>query len=127
MTRSAPTRSGMPCRAQRMKNKQTCILHSSPAIARQLGSVGARQRNMARQSAATLCNFPPPEKADEVRVVLSHVLVEVRVGRVDARTGNAVAALASILLKAINDTNFEARLTAIETKLRENGKGLFTT
>lgn len=123
---TAPTRSGNPCRAFAVTGGTTCYLHSSPTAAKQAGSIGAQQRNAARNPVA-LQEFSPPMTALEVRSLLANVIIEVRLRKVDPRTANSIAILCSTLLKAIGESDFETRLRSVEAALQQKGNRIWKT
>src|SRR5690349_1063320 len=125
MTCSGRTKQGKPCAARPLRGQSFCIMHSSPTIAAQLGRMGAQQR---RRPAGDITEFPPPANAEMLRQLLSLTITEVRRGALDCKTGNAVAVLASVLLRAFDASNFAERLSAIEGLLQGGArKRVWTT
>jgi hypothetical protein len=76
---------------------------------------------MTTRQRVLLREFQPPATAQEIRVFLSHVLVEVRSGQLPEKAGNALAQIAGVLLRALNDSDFESRLAAVERALEQRG------
>ncbi len=117
---SARTKAGKPCKARPVIGTTRCIMHSDPTTPARLGRIGAAQRLTARHPVA-LPEFAPPSTPEEIRRIVSCSLVEVRAGLLQAKVGNAIAVLASVLLKLIDADSFERRLSAMESLLQQRG------
>jgi hypothetical protein len=113
---------GTRCRANALPGKTRCTFHD-PDLADQRAQ-GRRQGGVNRSKpAATL----PPDTPDlslksveDVVKALATTFNAVRTGRLDARVGNCLGVLAGVLLKAIEGSDLEQRLAALEA--RHNGR-----
>lgn len=109
-------RDGQRCRAAAVSGQSHCFLHSSPAKAAELGARGGSRRKVFDLS--KLKHFPPATNAADLVAVTGQTLCDLRCGKVDAKTANAVAGLAGIMVKLLEASSFEERLTRLE-KFRE--------
>jgi hypothetical protein len=65
----------------------------------------------------------PPKTAGDVRDALAKTMTQVHAHKMDTRVANALAYLATTLLRAIELADLENRLMAIEARMEEsNGK-----
>ena len=107
---------GKPCRAQAHGDARYCTFHD-PKLAEQRAE-GRRQGGVSRSKpAATL----PPDTPDaslgsvaEVACFIAATLNQVRTGRLAANVGNCIFVGAGVLLKAIEVSDFERRIAALE-------------
>lgn len=112
------TRKGLPCRAAVMKNSDRCVLHSDRA--REIATLGGKASRVRCQN---LRELPPPKTARAILDVLAQSTTEVRAGKMDARTGATIAALANASFRIVEGVLLESRLRAIEEKQREIERG----
>lgn len=112
----ALTKAGKPCSA-RATDCGYCNIHSRPGRAAELGRLGGRRnRHTAGSDASRGCH--PPASAPELQEILAEAIADVRCGRVDPRIGNAIAYMATPLLKAFETAELEQRLLNIEEELK---------
>jgi hypothetical protein len=65
----------------------------------------------------------PPKTACDVRDALANTMAQVHTRRMDARTANALAYVATSLLRAIEVSDLESRLAALEAQTdHDDGK-----
>ena len=88
--------------------------------------MGALQR-FHRRPLPAIPEIAAPQNPEELRKLVSAVITEVRSGRLDSRVANSVALLASVLLKAIDASDFQRRLCAVEAVLHQRGAQLWKT
>ena len=114
---SARTRAGKPCSAPATASGY-CNIHSRPDRAAALGRLGGKKnRHTPGPGASQDCHAP--ESADEVKQILADAIAGVRCGRVDPRIGNAIAYMATPLLKAFETAELEQRLLKMEEEFKE--------
>jgi hypothetical protein len=118
---SSKRKDGQQCGAAALRGQPSCHFHSLPGVAAALGSKGGRRRAIYR--AEDLKQFAPATTAAELAAVVAQTLSDVRDGRMDAKTGNAVSCLATCLLTVIKADTLEARLAVVEKFIAEGGRG----
>jgi hypothetical protein len=115
---SAKNKKGQRCRAWAATGKTQCALHADPDRAARMGAKHGRKASppidpgestSESQKAADI-----PKTADQVRDVLAETMVQIRSREVDTKTANALAYVASSLLRAIEVSELEPRLKALE-------------
>jgi hypothetical protein len=108
---------GKQCRARALTGNKFCALHAEPGKAAELGSRGGRRR--ATSSDAEHDTSRPvelPKTAEGVRDLLADAITQVRRRKPDTKVGNALAYVASSLLRAIELGDLEGRLKALEER-----------
>ena len=105
-------RDGKRCGARALTGQNRCALHAHPGRAAELGSKGGRRR--AVYSAVDLKDFAAPKTAADLRDLLAESIVEIRAGKLDPRIATAVGYLGSSYLRALEVSDVEARLDALE-------------
>lgn len=60
----------------------------------------------------------PPQTAKEIKNILAKALADIQSGRVEPKIGSVMAYMGSTLLKAIEITELEERLQALERLLK---------
>jgi len=78
---------------------------------------GKRNRHTPGSGASQDCHVP--KSAEEVKQILADAIAGVRCGRVDPRIGNAIAYIATPLLKAFENTELEQRVLKVEKEFKE--------
>jgi hypothetical protein len=111
------TRAGTRCKAMALRTGKRCNFHADPERHRALAAAGGRRRSIYR--AENLKHFAPATSAAELAAVVGQTLCDVRNGSLDAKTGNAVGALASCLLSVIKVDSLETRMAAVEKFIKE--------
>ena len=115
---SAKNKKGQRCRAWAVTGKTQCALHSDPERAARMGAkhgrkavlpIDPQEATPESQKAADI-----PKTAEQVRDVLAETIVQLRGRKVDTKTANALAYVASSLLRAIEVAELESRLQALE-------------
>ena len=106
---------GEPCRGYAVAGSRYCFAHD-PAQ--------ADKRDDARRRGGTAGTIPPLEASDirvsplgDVLALVELTINDVRAGRVDVKIANSVGYLANIAMKAIEQSDLEARLDALEAVL----------
>ena len=114
--RCACTRAnGEPCRGYAVTGSRYCFAHD-PAQA-------AKRTDARRRGGSAGMVEPLPESSLSIRnmgdvlELIETTINDVRAGRVDTKTANAVGYLANIAVKVIQQTDIEARLEALESVL----------
>lgn len=109
---------GTPCQASAHPGKRYCCFHN-PDLAEQRAE-GRRKGGINRREPTTTL---PPDTPDlplksvaDVVAALAQTINQVRTGRIDARVGNCLFVGAGVLLKAIQESDIEARLAALESR-----------
>ena len=115
---SAKNKKGKRCRAWAVTGKTQCALHSDPDRAAKMGAKHGRKAALPidPQESTLECQKESdiPRTADQVRDVLAETMVQIRGRKVDTKTANALAYVASSLLRAIEVAELEPRLKALE-------------
>jgi hypothetical protein len=68
----------------------------------------------------------PPKTAGEVRDALANTMAQVHNRKMDTRTATTLAYLATSLLRAIEVSDLENRLEALETEQRREQRFIFS-
>jgi hypothetical protein len=109
---SAKNRNGKRCGAWSAVGKDKCALHLDPELAARMGSKRGHRR--AHPIYSDELPMEPPKTAGEVRDALANTMAQVHARQMDARTANTLAYLAMSLLRAIEVSDIEERLNALE-------------
>ena len=111
-------RDGAQCRARARSGHKYCALHAEPGKAAELGSKGGRRR--AVYSPDDLQEFAPPRSAADLRDLLAQSIVEIRAGKLDPKLANSISYLGTGFLRALEVSDLEARLLALENRTRHD-------
>jgi hypothetical protein len=114
---SAKNRNGQRCGAWAVTGKTQCALHSDPERAAAMGAKHGRKAALIDPQEPTLepgKAADTPKTANQVRDVLAETIVQIRGRKVDTRTANALAYVATSLLRAIEVSELENRLKVLE-------------
>jgi hypothetical protein len=118
---TATASTGKPCSRPRWRSGKFCYLHTE-GNASAIGKIGGRRR--AVYNPVNLEPLPVPRTASDLLVLVATTISEVRAGRMDAKTANAIFAGAgafSVLLeKAVLEDQVK-QLEALEAQ-RTGGK-----
>jgi hypothetical protein len=87
-------------------------MHAQPGRAAELGSKGGRRR--AVYSAGNLREFATPKTAADLRELLAESIIEIQAGKLDPRIANALGYLGASYLRALEVSDIEKRLEALE-------------
>ena len=79
-----------------------------------MGARGGRRR--AIYNPEGLEPFTAPKNASDLRDVLAWSIVEIRGGKLDPKLANSISYLGAGFLKALEFSDLEARLTALEKR-----------
>jgi hypothetical protein len=110
---------GSPCKATPATGREYCFFHDPDPATREQAK--AARACGGRQGLSRV--LPNTEQAFELRTAsdvvgfLSTTVNDVRCGRVDARVGNCLGYLAGVVLKALESSELEERVKALEEKL----------
>src|SRR5271167_4680295 len=104
--------SGGRCKARPHKNG-LCFFHSDPKRAAELGRKGGRRNRHPYET--PLQPVAAPESAGDVKRMLAESMAEVRTRKMDPKLGTTLAYIGTSLLKAIEVSDLETRLRALET------------
>jgi len=122
MTCGGKRKDGKPCGAHAVHGTDRCYLHSEGNRASLLGKQGRIVQLVAQQTARpALPEMMPPATAQDIRILLANVIIEIRSAKLDCKVGNSIALLAGTLLRAIGESDIEQRLSAVEAALRQKG------
>jgi hypothetical protein len=105
-------RDGKRCRASALTDQTHCSLHAQPGRAAALGSKGGHRR--ATYNLGDLREFAAPKTAADLRELLAESIIEIRAGKLDPRIANALGYLGASYLKALEVSDIEGRLDALE-------------
>jgi hypothetical protein len=83
-----------------------------------MGSKHGRKSALSSQPDAA--PMEPPKTAGDVRDALANTMAQVHAHKMDTRVANAVAYVATSLLRAIELSDLETRLTAIEGRMEQS-------
>jgi hypothetical protein len=109
-------RDGSRCGARALTGGKYCALHSEPGRAALLGSKGGRRR--AVYSPDALKEFPTPKNAADLRDLLAQSIIEIRTGTLDPKLANSISYLGAGFLRALDVSDLERRLEALEQAQR---------
>jgi hypothetical protein len=119
---SANNRNGKRCGAWAAAGLDKCALHSDPELAAKMGSKHGRRATFPSQPAAA--PMMPPKTAGDVRDALANTMAQVHARQIDTKTANALAYLATSLLRAIEVSDLESRLDTLEVTQRADERTL---
>ena len=108
----ATTKAGRRCAAPAVRGKNYCSLHADPDRAAALGRKGGTRHRKVYDG--DVCNVSVPESAGDVKRMLAESMAEVRTGKMDSKLGTTLAYIGTSLLKAIEVSDLETRLRALE-------------
>lgn len=109
------TKAGKPCTAPPMSGQPFCVMHSPLAKAIQIK--GGQRR--AIFDPKELKPFTPPQSAQELGALIAQTIIEIRETKIDTRSANAIACLASSFLASLNHGEIEMRLEQLEKQFAE--------
>jgi hypothetical protein len=109
---SAKNRSGKRCGAWSAAGRDKCVLHLDPDLAAKMGSKHGHRK--AHPLHSDVVPMEPPKTAAEVRDVLAMTMAQVHDRKMDTKTASTLAYLATSLLRAIEVSDIEKRLDALE-------------
>src|SRR5208337_5422373 len=116
----------MSCKEQcgQAVRSSCCRVHRSVCDALGEGRRVGQQRRSPSHSVQSeaLKEFEPPRTAAELRDLLAHSIVEIRSGKLDPKLANSISYLGTGFLRALEVSDLEARLRALETPT-EDGHG----
>ena len=99
-------RDGERCGAPALTGQTLCAIHA------QRGRGGRRR---ATYRSADLREFAAPTTAADLRELLAESIIEIRAGKLDSRIANALGYLGASYLRALEVSDIEKRLDALET------------
>lgn len=111
------TKSGEPCKAAATAGG-LCFFHANPAKASELGRLGGRKNRHVR--AEQTDPLPDLSTALAVRETVERLVKEVVAGKMNPRIAAGLAPLLSLQLRAIETSDFERRLAALEQSAKQN-------
>jgi hypothetical protein len=120
---SAKNRNGKRCGAWSAAGEDKCALHLVPGLAAKMGSKHGRRT--ALPPPPGVAQMDPPKTAGDVRVALSKTMAEVYARQMDTRTATTLAYLGTSLLRAIEVSDIESRLDALESVQRTEQRFIF--
>jgi hypothetical protein len=97
-------------------------MHSGRAV--ELGSKGGRRRTV--YSPENLKEFPAPKNAADLRDLFAQSITEIRNGSLDPKLANAISYLGAGFLRALEISDLEVRLLALEER-KETADGKSAT
>jgi hypothetical protein len=115
-------RDGNRCQAPALTGKTRCAMHAEPGRAAELGSKGGRRR--AVFSPGDLRDFAAPKTAADLRDLLAESIIEIRAGKLDPRVANALGYLGASYLRALEVSDVESRLDALEATQRAQERAI---
>lgn len=108
------------CRANALPGKTRCLFHDPDRAGQR--AAGRRRGGISRsRPAATLPADTPDlqlKSVADVVVALGLTINQVRSGRLAVNVGNCLGVLAGVLLKAIEGSDLEQRLAALEANAK---------
>jgi hypothetical protein len=114
---------GTPCRATAHRGKRFCCFHD-PELT-EARAEGRRRGGVNRSKpAATLPPHTPDlslKTVDDVVAALAETINQVRTGKLAVNVGNCLGVLAGVLLRALEGSDLDRRIAALEA--RHQGKG----
>ena len=122
---SALSRAGKPCGATPMRGEAWCYQHN-PNCAEQARADRIRAANTPKAPRAPKPPEPASwhlETADDVRLLLQHVMAGLLRNQMDRNRANALCYAAQVALRAIDIAALEKRIAALEESRRPKAKG----
>ena len=110
----ATAKNGKPCRAAATAGG-LCFFHANPNKASELGRIGGRKNRRVPADAADL--LPTLDNALAVRDTGARVIADVLSGKLNPRVASSLAPLLSLQLRAIETSDLERRVAAVEEQL----------
>jgi hypothetical protein len=107
----AKTKANKPCQARALK-KGLCGFHADPTRAAQLGKMGGKKNRRYRLPAQLPTS--PPKSVAALKDLLATAICQIHAGELDPKVGAGLATVANVLLKAIESTDIEDRIQALE-------------
>ena|ERR1700730_2226238 len=108
----AKNRNGKRCGAWAAIGKAKCALHLDPTRAAKMGSKhGSRAVLPLHRDAVPM---EPPKTAGDVRDLLANTMSQVHSRKMDVRIANSLAYISTSLLRALEVSDLERRLEALE-------------
>jgi hypothetical protein len=120
---SEKNKKGKRCGAWAVAGATRCALHLDPERASKLGSKSRDKRAGRSQTDAPPMDLP--KTASDVKNALATTMVQVYAGTMDAKTANTLAYLGMSLLRAIEVSDIESRLDALEGLQRSEKRLVF--
>jgi hypothetical protein len=107
---------GSPCRATALPGKEFCTFHDPDTKARRDAGRRAGGRARAQRAAVLPADTPDATLANmgDVAAFLGVTINQVRRGELDPKVGNCLGVLCGHLAKAIEGSDHERRLAALE-------------
>jgi hypothetical protein len=115
-------RDGKRCGASALKGQTRCAMHAQPGRAAEIGSKGGRRRSI--YNLGDLRDFAAPKTAADLRELLAESIIEIRAGKLDPRVANALGYLGASYLRALEVSEVEARLDALEANQRTQERAI---
>jgi len=112
------TKQGKPCRAAATAGG-LCFFHANPTKASELGRIGGRKNRRVPADAAD--SLPTLDNALAVQDTVARVIADVYSGKLNPRIASSLAPLLSLQLRAIDTSEMERRLAALEKQTAEDG------
>lgn len=108
------TTAGGPCGAAAMEGG-LCFFHANPDKARELGRIGGRKNRRVSNMEATDV-IPALDTAMAVQNKTAELIEGICSGRIHPRIGSGLAPLLSLQMRAIETTDLERRMQALEKR-----------
>jgi general stress protein YciG len=113
------TKKGKPCRAAATAGG-LCFFHANPDKASELGRIGGQK---SRNGGVNALDSPSRlETAMDVRNEVARLIRDLSAGQLNPRSATGFASLLSLQLRAIESSDTERRLAAIEKTLADEGE-----
>lgn len=118
----ARTKNGRPCNATPMvhprkvngKLKYVCLFHYGD-WAQTLGAKGGR--HATQRDPKEIVQFDPPLTPDDLVPILSSTIAEIRAGKIDQKTVQALVSTSGAFLETLKIADLDKRVKALEKKL----------
>jgi hypothetical protein len=114
---------GRRCRARARAHSRYCFAHDPDLAARRAAGRRAGGRKRSQKAAVLPAGTPdaPLGSIGQVCELLATSINQVRRGQLDTKVANAVGYLASVLVKALSESDMEARINRLEELLKGQG------
>jgi hypothetical protein len=109
---------GHPCQARRISGSKFRFFH---APEQEQARRAARKAGGLKNKKAVLPRMTPDLQllsTQDVEKLLAVTINEVRRGEVDSKVANGIGYLSAILVKSLQETEFDSRLTALEAAVK---------
>jgi len=117
---TATRRDGTTCKGKRLPGKTVCVFHDPELAQRRTeGRKAGGKRRKKQPAVLPATGDLPCNTIGDIASLLGKAINEVRGGRLDPKVANSVAYLTTVLLKALEGGELEAKLFHFQRQIEE--------